>query len=99
MNTDCEARYAVRETTLARVDGETTVIINTDSGSCYTLDAVGTRIWQLLQASYTVEEIAGSIIAEYDVTPERCRSDLAAMLAMLAEEQIIEVTAPDGSNE
>lgn len=66
-------------------------ILNVPQGTYYGLDAVGARIWSLLQAPREVAEIHRTIAAEYDVTPERCLRDLLDLLEKLRAEGLIEV--------
>jgi hypothetical protein len=55
------------------------------------LDAVGARIWELIQDPRTVNEIRDALLEEYDVEMERCERDLLAFLDQLAAETLIEV--------
>lgn len=68
-----------------------TVILNLDSSVYYGLDAVGTRIWSLLQARHTVGEIRDALVAEYQVEPERAQADLIALLERLREAGLVEI--------
>jgi len=74
----------------ADLSGEV-VILNLDSGLYYGLDAVGARIWGLIQVPKTVMEIRAALLEEYEVEPERCERDLSALLQSLAAEGLIEV--------
>jgi Coenzyme PQQ synthesis protein D (PqqD) len=47
-------------------DGET-VLLDTVRGRYHTLNAVGTRVWELLADGTTLEEIVGTVRREYDV--------------------------------
>jgi hypothetical protein len=79
-----------KEQVSSDVQGEV-VILNFQSGVYYGLDAVGTRIWSLIQDSRRVSEIRDALVEEYDVEPERCECDLLALLQRLAGEGLIEV--------
>ena len=72
--------------------GGEVAILNLKSGVYYGLDAVGARIWELIQGPRTVDEIRDLLLAEYDVEPERCETDLLSLLDQLAAEKLIEVT-------
>lgn len=72
----------------SNVAGET-VILSVDDGMYYGLDAVGTRIWTLLQEPRAVEEIHRRLIDEYDVPSEQCMRDLLDLLEELRERQLI----------
>ncbi|MBZ5526980.1 MAG: PqqD family peptide modification chaperone [Acidobacteriia bacterium] len=66
-------------------------ILNVPKGTYYGLDAVGARIWSLLQTPREVAEIHHTIVAEYDVTSERCLRELLELLEKLQAEGLIEV--------
>lgn len=66
-------------------------MLNLTSGIYYGLDAVGARIWNLIQEPRTVNEIRDVLLREYDVETERCERDLLAILQNLAAAGLIEV--------
>ncbi len=66
-------------------------ILNIKKGVYYGLDPVGAQIWRLIQQPRSVNEVREAIVSEYDVEPERCESDLLALLARLLAEGLIEV--------
>jgi len=57
------------------LDGEA-VILNLDTGMYFGIDAVGTRMWQLLETQASLREVWVALQAEYDATPERLERDL-----------------------
>ncbi len=71
-------------------EGET-AILDLRSGTYYGLDAVGARIWNLIQEPKTIGEIRNVLASEYDVEPKRCERDLLALLQRLADEGLVEV--------
>jgi hypothetical protein len=70
--------------------GGETVILGLQKGRYYGLDAVGARIWQLLQTPTSVADLQRAIVAEYDVAPERCQADLLALLQQLIDAGVVE---------
>ena len=79
----------------AELAGEA-VILNPDSGMYYGLNEVGARIWELIQEPKTVSQIRDAIVAEYEVEPERCESDILGLLQDLAAKELVEVKdSPD----
>jgi hypothetical protein len=68
-----------------------TVILDLKSGQYYSLNEVGTRVWNLIQKPRTVQEIHQIILDEYDVESEQCSSDLFSMLEELNAIGLIEV--------
>lgn len=67
------------------------VIFNLESGVYYGLDAVGARIWSLIQEPRTLNEIRDAILEEYEVEPDRCERDIVALLEQLVDAGLIEI--------
>jgi hypothetical protein len=57
------------------LDGEA-VILNLDTGIYFGVDAVGTRMWQLLEAGASLRDVWIALQAEYDAAPARLERDL-----------------------
>ena len=70
--------------------GEEVAILHLEAGEYYGLDTVGARIWGLLQEPRSVGEVRDILVSEYEVAPDRCESDLLALLQRLADEDLIE---------
>jgi hypothetical protein len=76
------------------IAGET-VILGLTAGRYYGLDAVGARVWQLIQTPIAVADVERTIVSEYDVPPERCEADLLALLRKMVEAGLVEVQHAD----
>ena len=76
--------------------GSDVAILHLKAGVYYGLDAVGARVWRLLQEPRTVGEVRDVLTSEYEVEPDRCARDLIALLHGLADEGLIE--ASDGTS-
>jgi hypothetical protein len=72
------------------IAGET-VILGLTAGRYYGLDAVGARIWQLIQTPTLVSDVERVIVSEYEVDPERCRQDLLSVLRKMIDAGLVEV--------
>ena len=70
------------------VDGET-VILHQDAGEYYSVNEVGTLIWELIQQPQTLDDLSRAIVSEYDVAYEQCQSDVSEMLAEMANENLV----------
>ncbi len=66
-------------------------ILDLKSGVYYGLDAVGARIWELIQQPKAVSEVHAALLEEYEVESERCLSDLLSILQSLSDNKLIEV--------
>jgi hypothetical protein len=70
---------------------EEVAILNLEAGVYYGLDAVGARVWTLIQEPRIVNEVRDMLLQEYDVEPERCERDLLALFQSLGAAGLIEV--------
>lgn len=66
-------------------------ILNLRSGQYFSLNDVGTRIWNLIQEPKTVGAVLESVLAEYDVEPDRIERDLLALFENMATHGLIEI--------
>ena len=64
--------------------------------SLYTLNDLGSRVWELLDGERTVSQIAEVICESYEVTAEEAMRDLIEFLAALESAGLIEC-APEGA--
>jgi hypothetical protein len=82
---------AARNQVSSDLGGEV-AILDLKGGTYYGLDAVGARIWGLIQEEpKTVKEVRDILLEEYEVEPDRCERDLLALLQRLADEGLVEV--------
>lgn len=78
-----------KETNLVTRDiaGETIIVpVKSNVGdldSIYTLNELGTLIWQLIDGKSTVSQIVDAICNDYDVTPEEAKKDALEFLKSL----------------
>ena len=75
----------------SEIDDEV-VMMNIQSGKYFGMDAVGSRIWQLIEEKIRVKDIIAQLLEEYDVTEEQCRSDVLEFLNELYEQNLVQVT-------
>ena len=77
--------------------GGEVAILNLKRGTYYGLDAVGARIWDLIQEPRTIGEIRDALVNEYEVQRDRCESDLITLLQRLTDEGLVEVRDETGA--
>lgn len=65
------------------------VILEYESGTYFTLNEVGSRIWQLLAQGNTVQAIRDQLLQEYEVSKERLEQDLLGILKQLQAKGLI----------
>ena len=70
------------------LDGEG-VLLNLENGFYYTLNRVGTAIWELFTGDQSLERILTAIRDRFDVAENKARADLIALVVRLHREQLI----------
>jgi coenzyme PQQ synthesis protein D (PqqD) len=92
MTMPLDAAVGIPEDVVFReLDGEA-VILNLESGMYFGLDAVGTRIWQLLDTHRTLRKTLEALEAEYDVPPDRLKSDLTEFVDRLQSRGLLVIS-------
>lgn len=88
---NAESRIVKAENQVSSDLGGEAVILSLDDGMYYGLDAVGARVWDLIQQPRKVAEIQQAIVSEYDVDAAQCEADLLALLQDMAGRGLIKV--------
>jgi len=91
-----DASVVATERQLSTVLGDEAIILGLDDSMYYGLTGTGARIWELLQAPRTVEEILTTITAEFEVDRQRAGADLDALLANLQSRGLVAITRSPG---
>ena len=71
-------------------------ILNLKTSVYFGLNTVGASIWKLIQEPRTVKEIRDAILKEYNVEPDRCETDILALLQEVLDNELIEVKDETG---
>jgi len=79
-----------KEVLSQEVSGET-VLLDLQSESYFGLDAVGTRIWQLLQQDGKLQQVFDTLLEEYDVEAVQLKKDMNDLLNKLMDAELISV--------
>jgi hypothetical protein len=69
-----------------------TLMMNMDSGTYYSVNEVGSRIWELLAEPMVLTELCARIVEEFDVEPKTCEAEVLAFVADLVDRGIVNVT-------
>ncbi len=70
------------------LDGEA-VLLNLENGHYYSLNRVGSAIWEHCDGKRTLEEILHEICQRFDVGEDRARGDLLAITSQLLKEELL----------
>lgn len=76
--------------------GDESAILNMKNSVYYGMNAVGTRIWNMLGEPRSIVQLRDALVDEYEVEPARCEEDLLHLLEKMRTEGLIEVrSAPE----
>lgn len=67
-------------------------MLHLDQGIYYGLNAVGARVWQLLQEPRMLDEIVQRLVAEFEVSREQCLEDVRELVSDLRRHELVTVT-------
>jgi hypothetical protein len=84
------AKYPVLHPQVATriVEGEALIVL-ADSGQVNVLNPVGTRMWELMDGTRSVQQIADTICDEFDVAEDEAKRDLEEFVQQLIESNAI----------
>lgn len=68
-----------------------TVLLDLASENYFGLDAVGTRVWQLLSEGQDKTAVVEALLDEYEVEREVLEKDVTELLGRLSEAGLIEI--------
>jgi len=72
------------------IDGELGMM-SEEKGKYYTLDFIGTRVWELIEKPITVDDLIILLMKEYEVDRATCEVDLLELLDKLLKEELIKL--------
>jgi len=81
---DCVSREIAGETLIVPVRSH-----GRDVNAIYTMNELGTMIWNLVDGQTNVGQMVGAICSTYDVAPEKASEDAVAFLSSLEGADLI----------
>lgn len=79
-----------KDTVFRDLDGEA-VILHLGSGTYFGMNAVGTRIWQLIERHGRLDAVLDELCQEYDAGRDELRHDLLELVIRLADARLVEM--------
>ena len=67
------------------------VMMDLEKGKYFSLNSVGSRIWELMDKPVEIKEIIDSLLEEYDISRNECEENVLEFLGKLDEANIISV--------
>lgn len=87
---DTELLQRREEPLTAELDGEV-VMLDPDKGSYFSLNAVGSRVWELLAEPRSIHDLCDTLMGEFEVDEPACRQEVRALVDQLLEAELVEV--------
>jgi hypothetical protein len=70
------------------------VALNIETGVCYGLNGIGSRIWTLLAKPARISEICAILVSEYEVEVDTCENQVIDLVEQLLNEGLVIATNP-----
>jgi len=83
MSTTLPRRVVPAESTIFQDLATESIMLDLQSENYFSLDDVGTRMWQLLSEHPETETVVARLLEEYDVDEATLRQDLAVLIGQL----------------
>ena len=74
------------------LNGET-ILLSSTTNLYYGLDAVGSRVWELIQEPRHISTICSLLALEFEVDRALCEKDIRELIAKLAEAGLVQLEA------
>lgn len=65
------------------------LLLSVEQGSYFDFSPVTRRIWELLEEPRSLSELVASLVSEYEVDPETCRTEVRAVVKRLVVEGLL----------
>ncbi len=91
------SRFRIPSDVLSRDLSGEMVLLHLNSGTYFSLDPIGTRVWQILQEGRPLPHVLTTLLEEFDVDEASCRADLVRLLSELCEHGLLEAVDSDHS--
>ena len=86
-----DKKLVATQDTLINVIEDESVLLNLKSESYFGLDQIGTRMWNLLTSSDSIQAAYEALLDEYDVAADTLRQDMRDLIERLIANGLVEV--------
>lgn len=90
MSDSIDRRVKINPGVVFQVVSGRTVLLDLETEEYFGLDAIGTRIWELLQAGTSTKNVLEKLLTEYSVERNQLKQDLDALLDIMEKSGLIE---------
>ncbi|CAA0096608.1 Uncharacterised protein [BD1-7 clade bacterium] len=61
------------------------ILMNLESGSYFTLNAVGSEIWNLLESDMSIDALVNELITRFEISVEDCQKSVMTYMQKLID--------------
>ncbi len=65
------------------------VLMSIDNGTYYSLDAIATRIWELLEQPRNLNSLVATLTSEFEVDKKQCTADVSHFLEKMENNKMV----------
>lgn len=94
MDISFDAHVRIPDNVLFRQLEDESVLLHLNKEIYYGLDDVGTRMWQVLAQSETIQTAFDALSEEYDIEPDVLQRDLTGLIEQLLDRDLLEIQTP-----
>ena len=84
-------RVATSPDVLVQEIEQETILLHFASGRYFSLDEVGSRMWQLLTTCDSIQDVLDQLLIEYDVNRDQLEQDLQTLLQKLTTHGLVHI--------
>ena len=81
----------------AQIGVADSVMLSIESGKYYGLNAVASRVWELLETPQPLSQLCAQIVDEFEIDGEQCERDLRLYIETLLANGIVHAAMPSGA--
>lgn len=89
MNLDTRVRPNTADVAAKVLDGEA-IMIDLKKGTYYSLDGVGTLVWQLIEGGYPLRKIVDITAQQFEVPADVAEADVGRLVQQMLDESLVE---------
>jgi len=78
----------------AAIGEERGILLNLETDCYHAVNAVATRLWELLETPQTMGALCAHIGEEFDVDPSTCQAEVGAFIGQLVERGVVIADGP-----
>ena len=85
-----------KEQVISQKASSNLLLLNMSDGNYYSLNEVGSKIWELCDGNHSIAQLVDALTAEYDAPAETLKGDILELLDKLRSEKLIVEAVKNG---